>query len=349
MKQTIGIPKEIKIGEERVALTPEEVRHLTALGLDLFLETKAGMGSGFIDEEYRAAGARILANSEELYDKASLIVKVKEPQESELQLLREDHQLFCYLHLGGNPQLTERLLAIGLTGYAFETLSSQGTTPLLAPMSRIAGRLAVQMGAGLLHKVHGGKGTLLGGTQGEPEGRVSVIGAGNAGKEAMALALGMGAQVRIIDVNQGRLAQLKEEFPRIETAPSDEEGIAWALSEVDLLIGSVYLRGKKAPHVIDERSMLGLSRGTVAVDIAIDQGGCFATSRPCTHLEPYYEHEGILHSAITNLPAAVPRTASMALAKAILPYLADLAQNRISPELESALNLKQGQLMIQIL
>ena len=343
----IGIPLEIKPYERRIALTPKEVADLTAQGFELLVQSGAGEKSGFSDLEYQQAGAQILADLPQIYREAELIVKVKEPQPEELALLQAHHILFCYLHLGGDLELAEALRASGATSYGFECVELGGATPLLAPMSRIAGRLAVQTGAWFLQATHGGRGSLLGGFA-QARGRVTIIGAGVAGRSALELAQAMGAEVVLMDINDERLSQIKEVNPSIRVLHSGARALREVLPETDLLIGAAYQLGKSAPKVVREEDLRLLPKGAVAVDIAVDQGGCFEPTRPCTHHDPVYAWEEIFISAIPNLPAAVPRSASQALGAAILPYLKQLAAGEVSAELQAAINIRAGEILISL-
>ncbi|MDH5561054.1 MAG: alanine dehydrogenase [Deltaproteobacteria bacterium] len=343
----IGIPKETKQAERRVALLPEACHTLIKAGHSVFLETKAGLEAGFDDTSYESLGVRILPDAKSLYGTAELIVKVKEPQPEELLFLRKDHLLFCFLHLAAFPLLTEGLKSIGLTAVGYETVEIDGQTPLLAPMSAVAGRLSVQLGAWFLHAPQGGRGVLLGGFDQTDCGRVMILGAGVAGSQAAILALGMGAETFVFDVQEKPLAELAKKAPGVKTLMSTPENINLHLPDTDLLIGAVYLRGKAAPKIIS-RSQIGLmAKGTVVIDVAIDQGGCVETSKPCTYQEPVYEVMGVLHSAITNLPAAVPHTASIALSRAILPYLMKLADGNLDGPLLKGINIKDHELKIE--
>lgn len=344
----IGIPKEVKTAERRVALTPEACKTLVDAGHHVSIEKGAGIYAGFSDEQYTQRGVVIQSDAQQLYANSQMIVKVKEPQEEEYRLLRKEHLLFCYLHLASSQPLIEALKEIGLTGVAFETVEENGTTPLLAPMSAIAGRLSVQLGAHFLHAPEGGRGVLIGGTSDHQAGRVAVIGIGIAGTEAACIAYGMGAHVTVLDIDKNRLEQIKNRFPEITTLESTPQTLEQILPETDLLIGAVYVTGKRAPHVVSEEQVLRLPQGAVVVDIAIDQGGCVETSRPCTYDDPSYSHKGIIHSAITNLPAAVPITASSALSEAIVPYVHQLAQGNWTDALRKGINVQEGQLKIEL-
>jgi len=345
----IGILREVKIGEKRVALTPQGCIPLLDAGHQLYIEKQAGERAGFPDAEYQQLGVNLCQTAQDVYARSKLLVKVKEPQEQELLRFRSDHLLFCYLHLGGNRELCENLKKIGLTAYGFETISFKGATPCLAPMSAIAGRVAVQIGTRLLHSQLGGKGALLGGTSTAPEGKVIVLGAGIAGFEAAALALHMGALVQLIDINPQALARAKEKLPGIQTFLSRPDLIESLIPSADLLVGAVYQRGKRATKVVSLKQVALMSPGSVIVDIAIDQGGCIEGSRPCTHMEPGYVEGEVMFSAVTNLPAAVPHSASIALSKSIGPYLLALAEGQLNhPGLESGKNLEGGKLFIEL-
>lgn len=344
----IGIPTETKIAEKRVALTPEDCGYLVSKGIDVHIQSGAGVCAGYEDGEYQEVGCVVMEDAERLYGSADLIVKVKEPLEGDLKLLEKRHTLFCYLHLAAEPQLVETLKEIGLKAYAFETVVEDGATPLLAPMSAIAGRLSVQLGTRFLHASQGGRGTLLGGIQGKSSGNVTVVGAGVAGQEAARLAYGMGAHVTVLDINEGVLNAVKTEMPKADVQLSTSENLEKLLPETDVLVGAVYVVGRKAPHVVTSEQIQLMPKGSVVVDISIDQGGCIQTSKPCTHAEPTFERHGVIHSAITNLPAAAPRTASQILSEAILPYVEQLVGNRASKSLEKAVNVDNGELKIQL-
>jgi len=344
----IGIPKETKIAEKRVALTPKACEELVQAGHTVHIEATAGEAAGFPDEAYTKVGVTIQPTAANLYGAAEMIVKVKEPQKGDLDLLTKDHLLFCYLHLAAEPDLTAALQSIGLTAVAFETVEKDGKTPLLAPMSAVAGRLAVQLGTWFLHAPRGGRGLLMGGIDGMQDGRVTVIGGGISGTEAAHLAYQMGAHVTLLDINENRLTELKTQYPRMELVKSTPENISEALKRTDLLVGSVYVVGKRAPHVVTEEQVKLMPEGSVIVDISIDQGGCVATSRPCTHEMPVYTLHGVTHSAITNLPGAVPRTSSLALSTAILPYVHKLAKGEWDDALTKGVNVQGGELKIAL-
>ena len=344
----IGIPTETKAAEKRVALIPNDCKMLTGQGLEVYIQSGAGVGAGFDDSAYIEAGCIISKDVDELYEKGELIVKVKEPLAGDLLRLKKNHTLFCYLHLASAPTLVNKLKDIGLTAIAFETVVEGGKTPLLSPMSAIAGRLSIQLGTRFLHAPEGGRGTLLGGIDGTDKGNVVIIGAGVAGQEAMKLALGMGANVTISDINEHRLTELKDKYPKLNIAISTPHTLLDLMPKCDLLVGAVYVVGRKAPHVITRAMVENMPKKAVLVDISIDQGGCAQTSKPCTHEKPTYEEHGIIHSAITNLPAAAPRTASQALSNVIARYVERLAYGKWSASLKEAINVSEGQLKIEL-
>tara|TARA_R110000868_G_scaffold218576_1_gene468963 strand:- start:107633 stop:108676 length:1044 start_codon:yes stop_codon:yes gene_type:complete len=344
----IGVPKEVKIAERRISLVPNDCKNLIEQGFSVYIQEGAGEEAGYPDQLYLDAGCEIKSTAKDLYESSNLIVKVKEPLAEDIALLREDHLLFCYLHLASGPELTQALLSKKLTAVAFETVVVDGKTPLLAPMSAIAGRLATQIGTWYLHASHGGRGTLMGGIHGLSKGNVTVVGAGIAGTEAARLAYGMGAQVTVLDINDKRLAELKAEMPNLITQTSNYDTIMDCAQESDLIVGAVYVVGRKAPVVITEEHIKAMPKGSVVVDISIDQAGCIATSKPCTHDAPTYVMHDVIHSAITNLPAAAPRTASEVLSAAIYPYVAQLARNSWSVELTGGINVEKGHLKIEL-
>ena len=323
----IGIPKETKTLEGRVALVPAACADLVRNGHEVFIEAAAGIKSGFADESFTRVGVKVLPDAESLYGKAEMIVKVKEPIAGDLALLRRDHLLFCYLHLAAEPELTKRLLHIGLTGVAFETVEeADGSLPLLAPMSIIAGRIGVQVGVHLLHQPAGGKGILIGGLPTAKRGRVVVLGAGAAGGNSASLAADMGAEVVVFDRRQDRLAQMMALGANVTALYPYQEYIAREVAQADLVIGAVLVTGAKAPHVVTKEMVREMEPGSVMVDISVDQGGCFKTTRPTTYANPTYVEEGVTHFAVTNMPGAVPQTASQAISAAILPFVQRLTQ-----------------------
>ena len=341
----IGIPREVKPWEARVALVPHAVAVLVQEGHEVFLEAGAGQGSGFHDEEYAVHGARIVPDAPTLFRSAQLIVKVKEPISEEWGRLRADHILFSYLHLAANRPLTEALQRIGLVAVAFETVIQNGALPLLAPMSGIAGRLAVQTGAQLLHVQSGGRGILLGGLPGTERGHVVVIGAGEAGGNAVCVAAALGARVTVFDKLRARQSAMMAIGPNVTALPAYEETIAAAVREADILIGAVLVAGARAPHVVTRPMVRAMHRGAVIVDIAIDQGGCVETMRATDYGTPTYIEEGVIHFGVTNMPGAVPRTASQALSAVLLPYVQVLATHGVDdPRLAGGLNVREGRI-----
>ncbi len=343
----IGIPREIKPLEGRVALSPEACGDLVEAGHNVFVEQKAGILSGFSDQAYQAVGATITSSPEETYGKGQLIVKVKEPVSADLALLQKNHLLFCFLHLAANPQLARSLLDIGLTGIAFETVETDDhVLPLLAPMSDIAGRLATQIGSNLLHQPAGGKGLLLGGLPGTERGRVVIIGAGNAGGNAAVMAAAMGAEVTVFDLGRERLADMRRLGNNVTALYPYQDTVRQAVAGADLLIGAVLTTGKRSPHVVTRNMVASMTAGSVIVDISVDQGGCIETTRPTTYEAPTYLEEGVVHFTVTNIPGAVPRSASQALSAVVLPYIHKLTDPgwKISAELQRGINVEAGQL-----
>ena len=344
----IGVPKETKTLEGRVALVPEAAGDLVARGHEVWLEKDAGIKSGFTDEQYTRLGVNIAPDAAALYDKGELIVKVKEPIEGDLALLRKHHLLFCYLHLAPLPVLTRRLLDIGLTGIAFETVEMpNGDLPLLAPMSIIAGKIAVQVGTHLLHQPEGGKGKLLGGLPSTERGKVVVFGAGAAGGNSAALAAAAGANVVVFEKRQDRMDEMMRLGHNVTALYPYNEVVAREVASADLVIGAVLIPGAVAPHVLTREMLKGMENGSVVVDISIDQGGCFETSRPTSWKEPTYVEEGVTHFCVTNMPGAVPQTSSQAICAAILPWVNKLAsgQWRDNAALVRGINVEAGQLV----
>lgn len=340
----IGVPSEIKNHEYRVGVTPDGVVELIAAGHSVLVQAQAGVGSGYSDEDYQAAGATIVGTAEEVYARAKMIVKVKEPQPSECRMLRPDQLLFAYLHLAADPEQTRLLQESGATCIAFETVTdSRGRLPLLAPMSEIAGRMSVQAGAHCLEKSAGGSGVLLGGVPGVEPGCVLVLGGGSVGLNAARMAAGLGARVVLLDRNLDRLREIDEKFgDRITTVYSTQASIENYLRQADVVIGAVLLPGAAAPKLVT-RAMLGLMKpGSVLVDVAIDQGGCFATSRATTHANPSYTVDGIVHYCVANMPGAVARTSTQALAQATLPYVLKLASTPVETLLRQNEGLRNG-------
>ena len=348
----IGIPKEIKNNENRVGMTPAGVKELVQHGHQVYVQHTAGQGSGFSDEEYTAVGAKILPTIEEVYAIAEMIIKVKEPIEPEYPLVKKGQLLFTYFHFASELALTEAMLNSGATCIAYETVvGRQGGLPLLIPMSEVAGRMSVQEGAQFLEKPKGGKGIRLGGVPGVKPAKVLILGGGVVGRNAALMAAGLGADVTITDISLPTLRHLSEVMPRnVKTLFSSRHNIEMELPTVDLVIGSVLVPGAKAPHLIS-RDMLKLMRpGTVMVDVAIDQGGCFETSHPTTHSEPTFVVDDILHYAVANIPGAVPFTSTLALTNATLPYalrLADMGWRqacKADPGLAEGVNIVDGKI-----
>ncbi|WP_269318351.1 alanine dehydrogenase [Exiguobacterium sp. KJ 601] len=331
----IGVLKEIKNNENRVALTPMGAFMLTELGHDVFVETNAGLGSGFTNMEYIDAGATILETAKEVWEGVELALKVKEPQPSEYQYFRPDLTLFTYLHLAAEPELTKALVDSGITALAYETVEVDRTLPLLTPMSEVAGRMAAQIGAQILEKPHGGKGILLSGLPGVPRANVTVIGGGVVGTNAARIAIGLGASVTLMDISPARLRQIDDLFGNtINTLISNKYNIAKQVAESDLVIGAVLIPGAKAPKLVTEEMVQRMSPGSVIVDVAIDQGGiCETIDHITTHDAPTYERYGVQHYAVANMPGAVPRTSTMGLTNATMPYIIECAQKGVFPAL----------------
>ena len=323
----VGIPTEIKNNENRVAITQSGVVELARRGHEVLVQAGAGLGSAITDEEYAAAGARIVATADEVWASSDMILKVKEPIAAEYDQLRKGQVLFTYLHLAAERTLTERVLASGTTAIAYETVQlANRALPLLAPMSEVAGRLSVQVGAYSLMKANGGRGVLLGGVTATRRGKVVIIGGGAAGEQAARIAYGMGAEVTVIDIAIPRLKQLEDEFGgRIQTRTSNAHNISEALKDADLVIGSVLIPGEKAPKLVTDEMVAQMKTGSVLVDIAIDQGGCFENSRPTTHDDPTFPVHNSIYYCVANMPGAVPETSTAALTNATLPYVVALA------------------------
>ncbi len=348
----IGVPKEIKNNEFRVGLTPSLVSTLTKQGHRVLVQKNAGAQIGFSDQGYEEAGAQLLESAKEIFAEAELIVKVKEPQAQECVMLQEDQTLFTYLHLAPDPKQTEALIQSGAICIAYETVtSSGGGLPLLAPMSEVAGRMSIQAGAAHLEKSKGGAGLLLGGIPGVSPANVVILGAGVVGRNAMQIALGMGAQVSVMDRDLDRLRQIDTVYGnRVRTLFSDQESIKTAVQNADLVIGAVLLPGDSAPKLVSEAMVKSMRPGSVLVDVAIDQGGCFETSRPTTHAEPTYLHEGVIHYCVANMPGAVARTSTMGLTNATFPLIEEIAQHgaikamQLNPHLKNGLSVCRGNL-----
>jgi alanine dehydrogenase len=341
----IGIPREVKTLEGRVGLVPAAVAELVKHGHTLLVEQGAGVPSGYTDEEYRAAGASIASTASELYGGAEMILKVKEPQPQELEMLRADHLLFCFLHLAAEPTLMASLLEIGLTGVAFETVSEERRLPLLAPMSDIAGRIAAQNGAQLLQRPAGGKGLLLGGLPAAERGHVVVLGGGVVGGNATAMVAAMGARVTVFDRNRDKLAALRSLGANVTGLYPYADAIDRAVHEADLLIGAVLIPGEKAPHLVSAEQVAGMQPGSVIIDVAVDQGGCIETTRPTSWAEPTFIYEEVFHFGVTNMPGAVPRSASQALSAALIPYALKLAADEWNDSLRAGVNVEGGKVV----
>jgi alanine dehydrogenase len=348
----VGVPKEIKNHEYRVGLTPASVAELTAAGHVANVQTQAGMGIDFSDEDYVAAGATILPDAASVFAQSDMIVKVKEPQPSEIALLQSRHLLFTYLHLAADKPQAEGLMKSGATCIAYETVTSRsGALPLLKPMSEVAGRMSVQVGAHYLEKEQGGRGVLLGGVPGVAPARVAILGGGVSGVNAAQMAVGMRADVTIYDINNDRLAELDMFFSsQIKTAYASKAAIAAAVAKAHLVIGAVLVPGAAAPKLVTREMLKTMKRGSVLVDIAIDQGGCFETSHPTTHDDPVFVEEGVIHYCVANMPGAVARTSAFALNNATLPFVLRLANMgaeaamQADPHLAAGLNVSGGQI-----
>lgn len=340
----IGLPKEIKDNEYRVGLTPAGVRALTDSAHTVIVEQSAGEGSGFDDALYQKAGAQLIASADDVWAQSDMIVKVKEPIEPEYKRMREGQLLFTYLHLAPDTKLTSQLLERKVTGVAYETITDRrGTLPLLTPMSEVAGRMAIQVGAHYLEKMSGGRGILLGGVPGVPAARVVIIGGGVVGTNAAKIAVGMGAHVTIIDNNLDRLRELDDIFlSKISTLASSAYMIHDAISQADLIVGAVLVPGAAAPRLVTRNMLKDVPNGAVIVDVAVDQGGCIETTHPTTHSDPTYYVEGVLHYCVANMPGAVPRTSTFALTNATLPYALKLANLGFLNAINSDPGLKEG-------
>ena len=340
----IGLPKEIKDNEYRVGLTPAGVQALKDAGHELFVQKTAGEGSGFADEQYVNAGATMLETADEVWQTGDMIVKVKEPIAPEYPRMRENQLLFTYLHLAPEFELTKQLLERKVTGVAYETITDKrGTLPLLTPMSEVAGRMSVQVGATYLEKMNGGKGILLGGVPGVPAANVVIIGGGVVGTEAAKMAVGFGAHVTIIDINLDRLRQLDDIFlSKVQTLASSRYAIEEAIKHADLVIGGVLVVGAAAPKLVTRDMLKDIPNGSVLVDVAVDQGGCFETTHATTHSNPTYYEEGVLHYCVANMPGAVPRTSTFALTNATLPYALALANKGFEKAIRDDKGLAEG-------
>lgn len=340
----IGLPKEIKDNEYRVGLTPAGVNALANAGHEVFVQKSAGEGSGFSDDQYVQAGGKLLDTADEVWETGDMIVKVKEPVAPEYPRMRENQLLFTYLHLAPELELTKQMMERKVTGVAYETITDKrGTLPLLTPMSEVAGRMSVQVAATYLEKMNGGKGILLGGVPGVPAANVVIIGGGVVGTEAAKMAVGLGAKVTIIDINLERLRQLDDIFlSKVQTLASSRYAIHEAISHADVVIGGVLVVGAAAPKLVTRDMLKDIPNGSVLVDVAVDQGGCFETTHATTHSNPTFYEEGVLHYCVANMPGAVPRTSTFALTNATLPYALSLANKGFEKAIADDAGLKEG-------
>jgi len=341
----IGVPSEVKNNENRVGLTPDSARKIVASGHDVFIQKNAGANIGFFDEQYLRAGAKILDSAEDVYKSSEMIVKVKEPIPDEYPFLRDDLTLFTYLHLAGDPENAKKLIDTGVTGIAYETVTAaDGSMPLLAPMSTIAGQLAIVVGSYHLLKHNKGKGVMIGKVDNIEPRVVTVIGAGVAGTQSISKALDNHAFVKVLDTSESKLELLKSEFgsSNIEYILSTSDSVQSAINESDMVIGSVYVVGKEAPKVVSRNMLKSMNPGTVMVDVSIDQGGCFESSKPTTHDNPTFLENDIVHYCVTNMPGAVPLTATQALNKVTLSYIEDLANKGVENALNDDEHLRNG-------
>ncbi len=349
----IGVPKEIKTNENRVALVPAGAELLVGAGHTVFVERGAGLGSGFTDEDFERAGARLLETAEEVWDKAEMIMKVKEPIAAEWPRMRKGQVIYTYFHFAASEELTRAVIGSGAVAVAYETVElPTGELPLLTPMSEVAGRMAVQEGAKYLEKVHGGRGVLLGGVPGVAPAVVVILGGGVVGINAAKMAAGMGAHVVILDISLDRMRYLDDVLPaNVDTVYSNRHNVLDAVSRADLVVGAVLLTGAKAPRLLLRDDLKRMKPGAVIVDVAVDQGGCVETIHPTTHEDPVYFVEGILHYAVANMPGGVPRTSTLALTNATLPYALKLARQgwsaacRKDPALKLGLNVVEGKVV----
>ena len=344
----IGIPTEIKPNEGRVALTPQAAAELVKHGHEVYLETGAGIASGYPDADYQAASIRMVASAAELYDQAQMIVKVKEPIAAEYALLKSDHVLFSFLHLAANPTLARVLQEKQLTAVAFETIEENGRLPLLMPMSEIAGRLAVQIGATLLHSPQGGRGVMLGGLAGAERGRVVVLGAGAAGGQSVEVAAALGAEVIVFDLSWEKLTRMHALGPNITALAPNHAAITEAIRHADLVIGAVLVPGARAPKLVTKEMVRQMQTGSVIIDISVDQGGCIETIRPTDYTKPTYIQDGVIHFGVTNMPGVVPRTATQVLSSVLLPYVLRLASKdkaSADPVMRTGINVASGQVV----
>jgi alanine dehydrogenase len=340
----IGVPKEIKDNESRVGITPAGVKALSETGHKVLVETQAGAQSGFPDDEYQNAGAEIVGDAGYVWGKSEMVVKVKEPIEPEYPYFREGLILFTYLHLAPLPDLTSKLLESKVIGIAYETVRDrQGTLPLLTPMSEVAGRMSVQVGASYLERERGGRGILLGGVPGVPPAHVCILGGGVVGTNAARIALGFGAKTTLIDVNLNRLRELDDIFNgRLYTLASNSYNIEYATREADLVIGGVLIPGATAPRIVTRAMVSRMKKGAVIVDVAIDQGGCIETAKPTSHSNPSYTVDGVVHYCVTNMPGAVPHTSTLALTNSTFPYVLRIANRGVREALKQDAGLSEG-------
>ncbi|MFQ5648478.1 MAG: alanine dehydrogenase [bacterium] len=348
----IGVPKEIKANENRVAVIPAGVELLKSTGHSVLVQTGAGVGSGFTDKDYREAGAEIISALQEIYERSEMIIKVKEPLPSEYPLIRQGQIMFTYFHFAASLKLTQAMMQSKCIAIAYETVQdAAGNLPLLVPMSEVAGRMAIQEGARYLEKMHGGKGILLGGVPGVEPARVVILGGGVVGTNAAKIAAGLGARVAILDINLDRLRYLDDVMPKnVMTIMSNPSNIRQAISEADLVVGAVLIPGAKAPSLITKNMLRLMKKGSVLVDVAVDQGGCVETIKPTTHEDPIYEIDGVIHYGVANMPGAVPMTSTKALTNATLPYAIEIANHGFpaiihrNEEIAKGINMVDGQI-----
>ncbi len=340
----VGVLRETKAGENRVALLPSGARALAERDHEIFFETQAGLGSGFPDNAYEEVGAKIVATAEEVIGAAELVTKVKEPSLREISLMRPGQTLFDFLHLAPEAELTHKILDAGIIAIGFETVQlDDGSLPLLVPMSEVAGRLSIQIGAHYLQADQGGRGILLGGVPGVPRGRVTVIGAGVVGTAAVRVAVGLGAEVSVLDIDQRRLSHLYDIYHGgINTLYSNAVHLEKTVPEADIVIGAVLRPGARAPVLVTRKMVAAMAEGSVVIDVAVDQGGCVETMHPTSHDDPTFRVDGVVHYGVTNMPGAVPNTSTLALASAILPYLLDLCDRGVDEALRSQPPLARG-------
>lgn len=343
----IGIPKEIKTLEGRVALIPPAVAAVVAQGHEVFIQGGAGDASGYTDAEYQDAGAKIEPDAKSVYENTQLVVKVKEPIEAEYGLLRQDHIVFSYLHLAAVPELAKELCRIGLTAVGFETVEENHTLPLLAPMSDIAGRLSIHIGTTLLHRPNGGRGLLLGGMPAGERGHVVVLGAGSAGGNAVSIAASLGTRITVFARSRNSLSRMHAIGPNVTALPSYAPLVEEAVRDADLLVGAVLTPGARTQVLVSEALVKQMKPGAVIIDIAVDQGGCIATTRPTNYEQPTFIKHGVVHFGVTNMPGAVPRTASQALSASLTPYVLRLAQDNglDDPAINTGINITEGRIV----